>query len=128
MCDAAALAAASVRPALMTMIGLVSATSRRRREERPGVADRLHVDDDALGVRVVAEVVDQVAPADVEHRPDRDERAEPDVLAQAPVEDRRAERPALAEEPDAAGPGHLAGERGVEPAVRAASRPGSSAR
>ncbi len=28
VCDAAALAAASVRPALITMIGLVSATSR----------------------------------------------------------------------------------------------------
>jgi hypothetical protein len=28
VCDAAAFAAASVRPALMTMIGLVSATSR----------------------------------------------------------------------------------------------------
>ena len=34
-----------------------------------------------LRVRVVAEVVDQVAPADVEHRADRDERAEADVLA-----------------------------------------------
>src|SRR3712207_8133232 len=32
----------------------------RRREKRPGVADRLHVNENALGVRVVAEVVDQV--------------------------------------------------------------------
>ena len=57
-----------------------------------------------LGVRVVAEVVDQVAPADVEHRADRDEGAEADVSSQAPVEDGGAERAALAEEADVARP------------------------
>ena len=48
VCEAAACAAASVRPALMTMIGLVSATSRAAERNDAGVADRLHVDDDAL--------------------------------------------------------------------------------
>ena len=45
----------------------------RRREERPGVADRFHVDDDALRVGIVAQEIDQVAPVDVEHRADGDE-------------------------------------------------------
>ena len=91
----------------------------RRRQEGPRVADRLHVDEDALGMRVVAEVVDQVAPADVEHRPDRDEGAEADVGPQAPVEDRGAEGPALAEEGDLARPGHGVGDRGVQAGHRA---------
>ena len=108
VCDAAAFAAASVRPALITMIGLDERHLARRREERPGVADRLHVDHDALRLGVVRQVVDQVAPADVEHRADRDERAEADVDPQAPVEDRRAQRAALAEEPDRPAPGHRA--------------------
>ncbi len=100
----------------------------RRRQERPRIADRFHVDHDALGVRVVAEVVDQVAPADVEHRADRDERAEADVHLQAPVEDGRAEGAALADEADGARPGDLGGEGGVEAAARDSSRPGSWAR
>ena len=70
----------------------------RGREERARVADRFHVDDDAVGARIVAEVVDQVAPVHVEHRADGDEGAEADVLAQAPVEDRGTQRAALADE------------------------------
>ncbi len=35
VCEAAALAAAAVRPALMTMIGLASATSRAADRKRP---------------------------------------------------------------------------------------------
>ena len=46
---------------------------------------------------IVAEVVDQVAPADVQHGADGDEGAEADHLPQAPVQDGRAERAALAE-------------------------------
>ena len=74
----------------------------RGRQERARVADRLHVDDDRARARVVAEVVDEIAPADVEHRAERDERAEADLLAQAPVEDRGQQRAALAQEGDAA--------------------------
>ena len=44
VCDAAALAAASCRPALTTMIELVRATARAaQRGTRPNVADRFHV-------------------------------------------------------------------------------------
>ena len=60
-----------------------------RRQERAGVADRFHVNHDAVRPRIAAEVVDQVAPAHVQHRTGRDERAEAHVLAQAPVENRR---------------------------------------
>ena len=87
VCDAAAFAAASVRPALITMIGLVSATSRaaeRNAARRRSTPCRSR----CTWCGVVAQVVDQVAPADVEHRADRDERAEADVVPQAPVEDR----------------------------------------
>ena len=51
-------------------------------------------------VRVVREVVKQVAPANVEHRANGNERAESDILTEAPVENRRAQRAALAEEGD----------------------------
>ena len=90
-----------------------------RRQEGPGVADRLHVEEDALGIRVVAEVVDQITPADVEHRPDRDEGAEADIGSQAPGKDRGAEGPALTEEGDLARPGHGIGDRGVQAGHRA---------
>src|SRR5262249_25943065 len=36
-------------------------------QERARVADRLHIDDDRFRARIVTEVVDEVAPADVEH-------------------------------------------------------------
>ena len=64
------------------------------RQERARVAHGLHVDDDGVGVGVVAEVVDEVAPADVGHGAERDDGAEADTLAQAPVEDGGDERAA----------------------------------
>ena len=65
-------------------------------------------------MHVVAEVVDQITPADVELRPDRDEGAEADVGPQAPVEHRGAEGPALTEEGDPPRPGHGVGDRGIQ--------------
>jgi hypothetical protein len=96
-------------------------------EERPGVADRFHVDDDALGVRIVSQIIDEVAPVHVQHRADRDEGTEADVLAQAPVEDGGAQRAALADEAHTAAPGDRAGKGRVQPVV-GSSRPGSSGR
>ena len=83
-------------------------------QEVARVADRLHVNHDALGARVVADVVDQVAEIDVEHRADRDEGAEADLLANTPVEHRGAQRAALADECHVAGAGHDAAERRVQ--------------
>ena len=58
-------------------------------------------------MRIVAQVVDQVSPADVQHRADRDERTESDVHAQAPVEDGSTQCAALAQEADCSWPGVL---------------------
>ncbi len=90
----------------------------RRREERPRVSDRLHVHDNALGVGIVAQVVDQVAPAHVQHRADRDKGAEANVLLQAPIQYCGAQCAALADEPHLAPARHGAGKGGVQPAQR----------
>src|ERR671910_1669060 len=89
-----------------------------RREERTGVADRLHVDDDALRIGVVAEVVDQVSPTYVHHGAYADERREPDVLHKALVQDGREQCPTLAQERHVSGTGDGTGEGGVEPCGR----------
>jgi len=47
------------------------------------------------------------------------EGAEPDILRKAPIEDRRAERAALADETNVAGPRHRAGEGRIESGERA---------
>ena len=83
-------------------------------QERAGVADGFHVDDNAAGARIVAQMIDQVAPADIDHRTKRNKGAEADILLQAPIQDRGAERAALADESDAPGPGHVRGESGIE--------------
>ena len=76
----------------------------RRRKEGTRIADRFHVNHDAVGAGVIAEVVDQVAPVYVQHGADRDERTEADVLLQTPVQNRRTESAALADESHVAGP------------------------
>ena len=58
----------------------------RGREKRTGVPDGLHVDEDALRMGIVAEALDQVAPADVNHGAHRNEGAESHQLAPAPIE------------------------------------------
>ena len=72
----------------------------------------------ALGLgaraRVVAQERDGLAPADVEHRPERQDGGEADVLPAAPVQDRGEERPALAHEADAAVRREVPREGGVE--------------
>src|SRR5262249_18783496 len=85
-------------------------------EELADVADRLHVEDDAARVGVVAEVVDEVGEVHVEHGAHADEAAEADVGFPGPVEDGGADGAALAEQGDLAGPGHPGGEAGVEAA------------
>ena len=86
----------------------------RRREEGACVAHRLHVDEDALRPPIVVEVVDHVAPPDVQQGPQGDEGAEADVFLKAPVEDGGLQRAALAEEGDLAFAGHRPRERRVQ--------------
>ena len=69
-------------------------------QEGPRVADRLHVDEDALGARIVPEIGDDVSPTDVEHGPERHDRTETDPFTQAPVQDGRQEGAALTDEAD----------------------------
>src|ERR1051326_6766110 len=66
-------------------------------------------------MRIFTEVVDQVTPADVEHGTSRDDGAESDVFALAPVEDGSLQRAALAEKCDAAFAGHGFGEGRIQP-------------
>ncbi len=82
-------------------------------QEATSIADRFHVDHDRLGADIVAQVVDQVAPAYVHHGPDGHEGAEAHHLFQAPIQDRGAERAALADEADRTGPRDGGSEGGV---------------
>src|SRR6185436_13277719 len=54
------------------------------REKRARIADRLHVAEDAPGVRVVTEVSDEITPSHIKHRADRNKPAEADVFAETP--------------------------------------------
>ena len=90
----------------------------RRRKEGARVADRFHVHHDAGGPWIISQVVDQVTPADIEHRTYGDEGAEAHRLAQAPVQHRGTEGAALADEAYAARPGGFRGEGGIHPAQR----------
>ena len=71
------------------------------------------------GLGIVAQVVDQVAPADIHHGADRNERAEAHHFLEAPVQDRGAQRAALADEAHRAGPRDGGGEGGVQAGERA---------
>src|SRR6266540_5597919 len=70
-------------------------------KETPGVSNGFHVNDDTLGVRIITQIVDQIAPIHIEHRADGDEVAKPYILAQTPIEDRGAQRAALADKANA---------------------------
>jgi hypothetical protein len=72
----------------------------RRGHEAPGVRDGFDVEDDGPRVRVLAEVVDEVAEVHVERVPDRHEVRESDPALQRPVEHRRAQRARLRDERD----------------------------
>src|ERR1700722_20823245 len=64
-------------------------------QKRAGIYHRLHVEQNALGMRIVAEVVDQISPTHIEHGTRGNDCAEPNLLAMAPVEDGAQQRSAL---------------------------------
>src|SRR2546423_15372136 len=68
------------------------------RDKRSRVTYRLHVHDDAVSARVIAQIVDEVTPADVQHRTYRHKGAEADRLLLTPIQNCRAQCAALAEE------------------------------
>src|SRR5690625_7450572 len=57
--------------------------------------DRLHIKENARGLRVVTEVIDELAPADVGHRACGDDRRKAHVAASAPIQYRRQQRATL---------------------------------
>ena len=90
----------------------------RRRKKRTRIAHRLHVNQNAVRVRIVPEVINQVPPAHVQHRSRGNNRAESHLLLQAPVQNGRLQRSALAQQ------GHIAGERQVVRECRVERREG----
>ena len=83
-------------------------------KEGSRVTHRFHVYENALGVGIVAEIIDEIAPADIEHRSGRHDRAEAHVLLLAPVENGGLQCAALAEERNAAFLRHGFRECGIE--------------
>ena len=65
-------------------------------------------------MRIGAKIVNEIAPTDIEHRPDRDERAETQGFVNAPIENRSAERAALTDERHTPGVRHVRREGAVE--------------
>ena len=118
--EAAALAAAAVRPGFDDDDRLVERHFARGGEEGAGVADGFHVDDDGLRVlRVVAQVIDQVAPADVHHGADGDEGAEADHFRRLQSRTAVQRAPLWLMKPTDAGARDGGGEGGVQAGERA---------
>ena len=87
-------------------------------KKRTGVPDRLHVNQNTLGVGVVPQIIDQVPPIDIQHGTDGNKSAETDMFLKTPVEDGGAKRPALADKTDIPRSRNFAGEGGVKPGQR----------
>src|SRR5207237_10676079 len=96
--------------------GLIERNFAGGGEKGAGLADCFHIHDNAVGARVVAEIIDQVAPAHVEHGSDRHEGAEAHLLFLAPIQNGSAECAALADEGDVSRAGDVSGKRCVEAA------------
>src|ERR1043165_2960191 len=82
----------------------------RGREKSPRVANRLHVKNDALGMRVVTQIVDQIPPADIEHGTNGNESAEANIFAETPIENGRTQCAALTDETHITRAGHAGSE------------------
>src|SRR5579884_2720104 len=55
-------------------------------EESPSVADSLYIDNNACGLRVAPEVIDQIAPANIHHRANGDKGTKPNTFVQTPIQ------------------------------------------
>ena len=79
VCEAAAFAAASGAADLDHDDRFRERDFARGGKKRTRVADRFHVKQDAARVRIVAEMINQIAPVHIEHRADGDEGAEAEL-------------------------------------------------
>ena len=112
-------APALVRPPFIARIGFLRATRRASAPELARVPERLEVEQDELGLRVVLPVLEQVVRGDVRLVPDRDEGREPEPARGGLLEQREPERTALRREADVARAGSCAG-------AKVAFRPGAA--
>ena len=85
-------------PGLQHDDGLRPRRGAQRRQEAPGVADRLRVQQDAVGVRIEEQHVQQLAEADVHGAAQRDHRRESDAARRGEIEHGRAHRARLRHE------------------------------
>lgn len=65
--------------------GLAQRHLAGRRQKRPRIPDGFHVEDDAVGMGILAQVVDEIPPAHIQHRSQGDKGAKADIFLQAPV-------------------------------------------
>ncbi len=65
--------------------GLGERNFASRRKKGAGIANRFHINDDAFGLGVIPEIVDEITPTHVEHGTQRDKGTETHILSQAPV-------------------------------------------
>ena len=97
-----ALPRAAVRPPFIARIGFFARDAPREPRELARVPERLEVEQDQVGLRVVLPVLEQVVRRDVRLVADRDERREPEPAGGAALEDGEPERTALRREADVA--------------------------
>ena len=128
MCELAARCARCERPALQREDRLAARDPAGDPCELARVAERLEVEQDDLGRRVVLPPLEQVVRRDVRLVADRDERGETEAARRRRLEQREPERAALRREADVAGRNRVRRERRVRGAGRRRRSRGSSGR
>ena len=94
--------------------GLIESDFAGGRDKAAGVADGVDLEQDGASVGVLAEMVDEIGPIDIEHGAKGGEATEANDVLKAPIEDEAGEGGALTEEGDRAAGGHGKPEAGVE--------------
>ena len=85
----------------------------------PVVGDIFHIDDDALGPFIVAQVIDHIPKIEISHGADTDKVAEADLFSRSPIQGGTADGAALGQEGQITGPGRVRRKTGIELGVGA---------
>jgi hypothetical protein len=96
--------------------GLGKSHFARGRKEGTGVADAFHVDENGAGLGIVAQVVDEIAPAHIAHGTYGDEGAKADFFRDAPIEHCGTEGTALADKAHTSRKRHAMSEGSIQAA------------
>ena len=102
------------RPDFSTTTGLVRAAARSADRKRRAIAQRLDVEQDAVGAGIEQQRVEQLAEVDVERVAQRDHRREADAGGRREIEHRRAHGARLRDQREPAGQRLHGAERRVE--------------